>query len=278
MRCLRLDLLILLSMPSVVVVAADLAVAPGIAPNAPAIGAVAADPAGATASSSLVDDEPHYPDLPVLFIMDWNYSGAKAALRRLEEVGGTFERLREQGWTIGLQATDQLRIVSRDQVPELVERLDLRVFPAVVAVHGDEVVRSFRSGCTTPLDEYTFQWMRTGVSSRPAEAPGEPVTVEWSGRYPLRGAHWSVEGTYSPNRQLLLRHLRGGNHQHLIPADWEIESWSYEELRSLHDDLHEMNRPRDLVSTSDAAGSPQPAARTVQRYDHRYQPKQTLSP
>jgi hypothetical protein len=60
-----------------------------------------------------------------------------------------------------------------------------------------------------------------------------------TGSYPLRGNHWSVEGDSNPSTEKLIGHLRGPNHGHQIAANYAIESWSYEELRSLHDDLHE---------------------------------------
>ena len=80
-------------------------------------------------------------------------------------------------------------------------------------------------------------------------------TVPTSGGYPLRGGHWSIAGSYSPSRDQVVQHLRGANHRHLIPAAWSIESWSYEELRSLHDDLHERNRPRELNGAGHSVGS-----------------------
>ena len=46
---------------------------------------------------------------------------------------------------------------------------------------------------------------------------------------------------------------RGPNHGHQITANWAIESWSYEELRSLHDDLHE----REIGATGTGMGTVQ---------------------
>lgn len=196
------------------------------------------------------EDEPRHPDLQVLLIMSWSYPGAEAKLRELEQVDGAFERLRKKGWKVGVRPEDHLRIVSVDQVRALVESQGIRTFPAVLAAHEGQVIRSFTSGCTTPLDEHTFEWLRTGTGSRPAEAPRPAPTVVTTGRYPLRGGHWSVDGDWYPSIERLLQHLRGPNHRHLIPANWEIETWSIEELRSLHDDLHETGHPRSL-QTSD---------------------------
>src|ERR1700722_11400576 len=63
---------------------------------------------------------------------------------------------------------------------------------------------------------------------------------EWTtGHYPLRGNHWSIDEDWNPTREKVVSHLRGPNHGAHIAASWTIESWSYEELRSLHDHLHE---------------------------------------
>jgi hypothetical protein len=66
------------------------------------------------------------------------------------------------------------------------------------------------------------------------------VNVEWTGNFPLRGNHWSIDGDFAPARTTLLAHLRGPVHGPQIRATWAIESWSYEELRSVHDYLHEI--------------------------------------
>jgi hypothetical protein len=129
---------------------------PTTAPPAPAGIAVPADVNH--------EGEPMHRNLQVLLIMSWKHPGAEAELRRLESVDGAFERLRKVGWRVGLKPDDHLRIVTDDEVRELVTKLDLKSFPSVVALHDGEVIRSFRSGCTTPLDEYTFEWMRSGVS------------------------------------------------------------------------------------------------------------------
>jgi hypothetical protein len=67
----------------------------------------------------------------------------------------------------------------------------------------------------------------------------EAARVESTGSYPLRGNHWSVEGDWNPTRDKVITHLRGPNHYWQLTAAWKIDDWSVEELRSLHDDLHE---------------------------------------
>ncbi len=223
----------------------------------------ATGPRGAPSPSPFEEDEPRYPDLQVLLIVAPDDPDSTAKLKELEGEDGPFERLRRKGWRVGAGAEDHLRIVRTDEVRGLVEAHGLRTFPAVVAVHGGEVIRSFTSGCTTPLDEYTFEWLRTGVATRPATAPRPAAAVATTGHYPLRGGHWSVDGDWYPSLEQVLRHLRGPNHNHLIPADWELEQWSYEELRSLHDDLHETGRPRPLE-----AGAAHPAGASGEAPSH----------
>lgn len=196
------------------------------------------------------EHEPVYPNLQVLIIVKADDPRSRAALQELQADEGCFKRLREKGWRIGTRPDDNLRIVRADEVVNLVQKLKIETYPAVVAVHEGEPIRSFTQGCTTPLDEYTFAWLRTGAWSRPTDSQLEAVSVDWTGNYPLRGHHWSVDGDYAPSRLHVLQHLRGANHVALYPSDWPIETWSYEELRSLHDDLHESNQPRPLVASS----------------------------
>jgi hypothetical protein len=54
----------------------------------------------------------------------------------------------------------------------------------------------------------------------------------------LRGNHWSIDEDWSPTKTKVLGHLRGPNHGDQIRAGREIENGSYEELRSLHDNLY----------------------------------------
>lgn len=56
--------------------------------------------------------------------------------------------------------------------------------------------------------------------------------------YPTRGGHWTVDGYSRPNRQFLISHLLSGQHAGKFSRPW-LDSLSYEELLSLHDDDHE---------------------------------------
>lgn len=163
----------------------------------------------------------------------------EAVLADLRSSGGTFESLKSKGWSIGTTPASHIQIVKRDEVPELAKSLGDVDYPALAGIEGEEVLRFFKTGCTTPLDVWTFGWLATGKNERPLEAASEPALVETTGHYRLRGNHWSVEGDFNPSREKTLTHLRGPNHAASSSTYGAIDSWSLEELRSLHDDLHE---------------------------------------
>jgi hypothetical protein len=176
----------------------------------------------------------------VLFITAKDSPRSDEELLRLRRAGGEFDKLRSAGWTIGAGPENHLQIVEREAIPELIEQLKVRDFPTVACVDHSQIVRSFTAGCTTPLDVWTFGFLAKGVDERPPGTVSEAARVETTGHYPLRGNHWSVDDDWSPSREKVVSHLRGPNHGHQIRAGWAIESWSYEELRSLHDNLHEI--------------------------------------
>lgn len=175
----------------------------------------------------------------VLFIITKDCERCDSELARLRKAGGAFERMQAKGWIIGESDDGHLQIIDRDQIPEIVEQLNVREYPTVAAIDNGEIVRSFKEGCTTPLDAWTFGWLIKGVSERPAGPISEKARVETTNHYRLRGNHWTIDGNSNPKREVLISHLRGANHAYGIAANWQIETWSYEELRSLHDDLHE---------------------------------------
>jgi hypothetical protein len=175
----------------------------------------------------------------VLFIVSHDCPRCESELARLRRPGGDFEAMQARGWKIGPGPGNHLQIVDRGEIADLVERLDVREFPTVACVEDGQIVRSFKSGCTTPLDAWTFGFLATGLDERPPGTVSEAARVETTGHYSLRGNHWSVEEDWAPTRDRVVAHLRGPNHGHQILANWKIETWSYEELRSLHDNLHE---------------------------------------
>lgn len=175
----------------------------------------------------------------VLFITAKDCDKCDAELQRLRQPGGEFEKMRSAGWKIGETPDNHIQIVDRSDVPELAELLKDRELPSVVCIENGEVLRYFKHGCTTPLDSWTFGWLLKGINERPKPVAPQPIEVETTGHYPLRGNHWSVEGDFNPTRETVIAHLRGSNHAHQLQPDWKIEEWSVEELRSLHDDLHE---------------------------------------
>lgn len=177
----------------------------------------------------------------VLFITAKGCKRCEEELNRLRKPGGDFETMKSIGWRIGESENSHIQIIDRDELPkEMLDLLKIREFPTVACVVDDEIVRSFKDGCTTPLDAWTFGWLIKGKSERPQPMIPEAIRVESTGHYRLRGNHWTVDGDPSPAKQVVVSHIRGPNHAHAIASYGNIEAWSYEELRSLHDDLHEM--------------------------------------
>ncbi len=169
--------------------------------------------------------------------------------------GGDFSKLQSVGWTIGAGPENHLQIVDHAAIPELIEQLHVRDYPTVACIYENEVIRSFQSGCTTPLDMWTFGWLAKGIDERPPSSVPEEARAETTGHYPLRGNHWSVDGDWSPSREAVVSHLRGPAHARYLNASWQIDVWSYEELRSLHDNLHETYGGGVSASRAKAASS-----------------------
>lgn len=194
----------------------------------------------------------------VLFIVADECKRCRGELKRLWRPKGVFEAMQARGWKIGDTAENHVQIINKGDVSDLVDLLDVAEFPSVVCVSDGQVVRYFKDGCTTPLDAWTFGWLLKGENERPRSVPTEAVRVYTTGSYPLRGNHWSVDGDWNPSRDKVVSHLRGPNHSGQLQAGWAIESWAHEELRSLHDDLHEREQ-----ATNPAAFVPQakPVAR-----------------
>lgn len=211
-----------------------------------------------TAKQDAIESRPNEPrKLRVLFITAKDCEKCDAELKRLRQAGGEFESMRSAGWKIGETPDNHIQIVDRADVPELAELLKDRELPSVVCVENGEVLRYFKHGCTTPLDAWTFGWLMKGINERPKPAVPEKIEVETTGHYPLRGNHWSVDGDFNPGREKVIQHLRGEFHSPQLMAEWKIDEWSVEELRSLHDDLHE-RYGGGVVST----GVGQPAQQT----------------
>ena len=181
--------------------------------------------------------------------------------------------MKSTGWKIGDGPENHIQIVDREAVTDLVSKLNVREFPTVACVSDGEILRSFKDGCTTPLDVWTFGWLIKGQNERPTAPIPEPIRVATTGNYPLRGNHWSVDGAWSPSKEFMVAHLRGATHGQQINVSWKIESWSYEELRSLHDDLHEHEmggaRPTGFA-TSQPAGSGFSSSSGANKFHGRY--------
>jgi hypothetical protein len=175
----------------------------------------------------------------VLFIVAKDCALCDKELQRLRRPKGDFENMLARGWKIGAGPENHLQIVEADAIPELIGQLDVRKYPVVACISNGRIVRSFKSGCTTPLDAWTFGFLATGVDERPPGAVPEAAQVETTHHWPLRGNHWSIDDDWNPTRDRVIQHLRGPNHGFQIRSGWDIETWAFEELRSLHDYLHE---------------------------------------
>jgi len=214
--------------------------------------------------ASLTTEEPLLPDatLPanafkgrsprVVIIIDPESTVCRQQMDRLRKPGGEFAAMQSQGWKIGQGDDNHVQLVDRRDAPELIEQLKGSEFPVVACLDQGEIVRSFKDGCSTPLDAWTFGWLLKGVNERPRAPIPEAIRVATTGHYPLRGNHWSVDGENNPSRDLLVSHLKTATHVNYLNADWKLEEWSVEELRSLHDDLHEKYGPAAPVSSSAA--------------------------
>lgn len=190
----------------------------------------------------------------VLFIVRDDCDRCDEELLRLRKPKGVFETMASVGWKIGATTDSHIQIVEASDLSTLAPALEPADYPAVAGIDGDEVTRYFKTGCTTPLDAWTFGWLLTGKDERPIEAVLEPARVATTGNYRLRGNHWSIDGDWNPSKASVLAHLRSVNHASGAGAYGAIENWSVEELRSLHDDLHE--REGGLVSGAGYAARP----------------------
>jgi hypothetical protein len=188
----------------------------------------------------------------VVFIIADGCQECDRVLSRLRRPGGDFETMTAAGWKIGSGPENHIQIVDQLHVTSLTEKLSVKSFPTVACISGDEIIRAFSSGCSTPLDAWTLNWLIKGKDERPTPLQPEPIRVATTGNYPLRGNHWSIDGVWNPSKELLVHHLRGPVHATQIAATWKIESWEHEELRSLHDDLHE----REMGGVVSAMQSP----------------------
>ena len=201
-------------------------------------------PTGGSRDSGIESERPRVSprNTRVVFITAEECDECDRVLTRLRRPGGDFETMKSAGWKIGEGPENHIQIVDRATVADLVEKLEVRDFPTVACITDGEIIRAFQSGCTTPLDSWTLSWLMKGKDERPTPIKPEPITVATTGNYPLRGNHWSLDGIWNPSKEALVSHLRGPVHGPQLAASYssyQIETWSVEELRSLHDSLHE---------------------------------------
>ena len=199
----------------------------------------------------------------ILVVFEPATERSRVEMAKLNAPGGTFEALKKRGWRIGDDAASHVRLVDRSKpidpsLEPILSQLPIGDGPVVVAIDEGQIARSFKRGCTTPLDQWTFGWLMTGNDDRTIDFVPEPVKVATTGNYRLRGNHWSIEGDWNPTRDSVARHLRA-SHPSGIPAGAKIEIWSLEELRSLHDDIHDREegfRGRYAAAATTTARSP----------------------
>ena len=112
----------------------------------------------------------------VLFITSKGCERCEKELARLRKPGGEFDIMKSLGWKIGEEPSNHIQIIDRDEIPEIVQKLKVREYPTVACIENAEIVRSFKDGCTTPLDSWTFGWLisvkkRTACWIDPRDCP-----------------------------------------------------------------------------------------------------------
>lgn len=247
-------------LPTAISYLLTLSLAAGLAPaeapaNANAILKSAEPPSAQSAPADASRPRPQ--SARVLFITSKDSPRCEEELARLRRPGGDFALLAAKGWKIGDAPDSHLQIVDREAVAELVKQMGISRFPTVAAVRDGQIVRSFQDGCTTPLDKWTFGFLAKGIDERPPGSVPEAARVETTGNYPLRGNHWSIDEDWNPSREKVVNHLRGPVHGGQTARYPNLETWSYEELRSLHDNLHEIEMGGVQFGRA-AASSPDP--------------------
>jgi hypothetical protein len=196
-------------------------------------------PSSPTGDSALVP----LPNKRILIVVTPTADRSRQEMAKLEAPKGPLEVLKKKGWKVGDASGDHIQIVDRTkpiaaELQPVISKLPTSDGPVVVCIEDGEIARSFQKGCTTPLDQWTLGWLMSGNDDRPADFEPEPITVSTTGNYRLRGNHWSVDGDWNPSKDYVVRHLRA-SHSNAVQTGWKLETWSIEELRSLHDDIHD---------------------------------------
>lgn len=169
---------------------------------------------------------------------------SRTELAKLRVAEGEFQYLEARGWKIGDSVFEHIQMIDADVWPGTAQMHGVTRFPWVGCLERGHVVRTRKAGCTPPLNGDTLYRLLTGGPPSAKPLPGR------SQQYPLRAGHWYIDGDFDPILETVITHLRSPMHREQIPAAWKIEDWSYEELRSLHDDLHELGLSRELVAVS----------------------------
>lgn len=228
------------------------------------------------------------PDRALILIAPWcpgcvdMYPKLYAAFARLATV------TEPRRWKIGSAQTNDFQIVDVDenkQLADAIEQIHGEIsLPLFIKIEGGKIVREFKIGCTTPLDDYALGWLYTGVNNRPDASPAEVAQVPTSGHYPLRGSWWSVGSNWRPSHAQLVSHLSGASaHRGKFELAW-LQSLSAAELNSVHSDDHEGRLKGQYVNKMEASVSrstntaPQVAPQPVKRAPARRAVPRTYCP
>lgn len=167
-------------------------------------------------------------------------------------------------WRFGSAMTDDFQVLDAERDKALVDVIanmqggELEL-PAFFKIENGAIVREFKVGCTTPLDQWSLGWLYHGVNNRPALTPDETATVPTSGHYPLRGGWWSVNGNWRPSKSYLVSHLADASqHRGKFDRVW-LNSLTSAELNSVHSDDHERRLKSQYVNKFDTTVPPQVA-------------------
>jgi len=188
----------------------------------------------------------------LLFLTD-NCPPCTILYNKLSVKNGPFDKLRLTGWDIGQTRSDDIQIVYA-AYSQLDERYNIGNFPALVKIEDGRVVRRLLQDCGTVIDQWAIGWLHKGVQEQPPAR--EPPRVATTGHYPIHGQRWNFEGSWSPTKSFMIKHLLSGSAHRGKFHNWNLQSWSKAELWSLHDDDHEgrvKRRTRKTASVKKSA-------------------------
>jgi len=193
-----------------------------------------------------------YREPRLLFVNSLESDWSQQELLRLQQPQAAFEMLQGRGWRIGTAANQHLQLINAEERPDVVGRYGAADFPWVGCLQRGRIVRVYNRRAKAPLDAWSLSWLLSGEDRRPASGESSPTVAG----YPVTRSHWIVNGDHAPIQEVVLQHLETPLHRNRVPSAWDLGTWTYPELRSLHDDLHRFGRPRELASIEDVSDLP----------------------